>query len=128
MPASPLRPCLHHRKLTTSCVGCVQANKDFVPILERLSNEERLTLLHLVSDHGIIQGQIQEALALLLDPFLTSKYDAAGNSVICLNAPWHAPLIQVISSIAGFAMMMSSYGLHVFSAICRILKTLSWAS
>ncbi len=91
--ASPLHHLTHPHRLTTSL--CVQANKDFVPILEKMSNDERLTLLHLVSDDGMILGQLDNPLAMLLKPFLTSSQDAAGNSVVRLSAPWHAPLIQV---------------------------------
>ena len=91
--ASPLYHLTHPHRLTTSV--CVQANKDFVPILKRMSNEERLTLLHLVSDDGMILDRLHDPLALLLEPFLTSSRDAVGNSVVRLSAPWHAPLIQV---------------------------------
>lgn len=80
-------------------VGCVQVTKDFLPVLQRLSKEERLTLLNLVSADGMIIEHPHTPLALLLEPFLTRTEDAAGRTVIRLFVPWHAPLIQVSACV-----------------------------
>ncbi len=76
-------------------VGCVQVAKDFLPILQRLSKEERLTLLNLVSADRMILDHPHTPLALLLEPFLKRTQDVAGRTLIRLCVPWHAPLIEV---------------------------------
>jgi hypothetical protein len=75
--------------------NAVQVSKDFVPTLQTMPNTARKFLLNLVSDDGVLLGDLYGDLATLLNPFLTKTMNAQGMCVVQLDAPWHASLIRV---------------------------------